>query len=503
MSSPDSSPDPFNSGHMDSSPILEPLDLSGYIMDEDDVRPMDPYAGSRHGRPQRMYEKKPPAVGASVLSTPPSSPPVKHASLKMEETFEELFAEEERVTQMFPPVLEEETVWRDAISSAVDAGEQMVDLSGRGLTSIPEDVRDMAGIIAFPNSSLKAHGVNPARPFTRSHSGLLMGTTGGVGLNLAQNTIRTLPPNLFVLQNLTFLSLRNNQLDFIPPQISELRSLQHLNVALNWLPFLPAEILTLPKLEQLLVHPNKFLPDPSSHIPPDHPRPCHPWRAVGATNIRAPIPSLTEITLRSLMSPSVPDSPKPLFVSRPSHNSPTRQRDLTRNATLTNIHTHYALPLTQAHGLPERCFRMLARAAPGIISRPLSRAPTRDSDVFSRTSSFARTASTTTWTSDHTLVDESEPGLSRCPGLQHLRVPDGAVDSSPEGDWTQRGPPYFEHGEERLIWVDTVRGIRIGEVSGGVPLLWRGCERGCLDFLGAAWPSANQQDEQGEDIKMA
>jgi hypothetical protein len=49
--------------------------------------------------------------------------------------------------------------------------------------------------------------------------------------------------------------------------------------------------------------------------------------------------------------------------------------------------------------------------------------------------------------------------------------------------WARLGPPFVLPAEERYTWVNELAGVRVGETTGGVPLLWRGCGPGCLDFL--------------------
>ena len=44
---------------------------------------------------------------------------------------------------------------------------------------------------------------------------------------------------------------------------------------------------------------------------------------------------------------------------------------------------------------------------------------------------------------------------------------------------------FVRHAEERFSWEHVVAGQNVG-VEEGVPVLWRGCSRGCLDFLDGA-----------------
>lgn len=80
-------------------------------------------------------------------------------------------------------------------------------------------------------------------------------------LYLPNNSLETLPKDLFELEKLMVLSLRNNRLTEIPSSIGRLNNLRSLNLAVNQLEFLPWELLTLMRdghLVHLTVHPNKF-----------------------------------------------------------------------------------------------------------------------------------------------------------------------------------------------------------------------------------------------------
>ena len=43
---------------------------------------------------------------------------------------------------------------------------------------------------------------------------------------------------------------------------------------------------------------------------------------------------------------------------------------------------------------------------------------------------------------------------------------------------------------ERYTWVIELAGVRVGEITGGVPLLWRGWGEGCLEFLNGVGTNA-------------
>ena len=83
-----------------------------------------------------------------------------------------------------------------------------------------------------------------------------------IRLFLSNNLLRTVPGEVFRLQNISVLSLRNNQLTELPSGIASLVNMEELNVAGNELRWLPRPILDLlhpkGKLKTLSVHPNPF-----------------------------------------------------------------------------------------------------------------------------------------------------------------------------------------------------------------------------------------------------
>ena len=83
-------------------------------------------------------------------------------------------------------------------------------------------------------------------------------------LNLADNNIEVLPPEIAQLTNLTVLSLRNNQLSTLPPEFAQLTNLTGLSLSDNQLSTLPPEIAQLTNLTRLFLHNNQL-----SILPPE------------------------------------------------------------------------------------------------------------------------------------------------------------------------------------------------------------------------------------------
>ena len=93
-----------------------------------------------------------------------------------------------------------------------------LDLSGRNLTSLPEEVTGLTNLTI---------------------------------LNLSNNQLTSLPPEITQLTNLTNLSLRSNQLTTVPAEITQLTNLTRLDLSGNQLKSLPAEFARLINLTSL------------------------------------------------------------------------------------------------------------------------------------------------------------------------------------------------------------------------------------------------------------
>ncbi|KAI9319409.1 hypothetical protein BX666DRAFT_1470735 [Dichotomocladium elegans] len=113
-------------------------------------------------------------------------------------------------------------------------------------------------------------------------------------LFLYGNALSRLSPCLFVLKNLSVLSLRHNQLTEIPPEIGLLQNLVEISVGNNQLEYLPSELVELPRLTTLCISPNPFRRSQSLEG--------------RARDVIASIPSLVEITSRQLLAIHTPTS---------------------------------------------------------------------------------------------------------------------------------------------------------------------------------------------------
>jgi hypothetical protein len=293
------------------------------------------------------------------------------------------------------------------------------------------------------------------------------------------NLIREIPAQLFLLQRLTVLSLReylartlihvlsqtdicigSNRIAFLPPSIAQLTNLRELNLSTNQLKFLPAEILGL-KLSCISLFPNPFLTEDQEELHEDEVdkgtirgRGARKGEngdstAISTTRIVQPhdgqVPELTELCLRLLISPAAPSSEDsdPL---RGSSTEPEASTNLTRYYDLTSAE------------LAPHLRDVLNACVPGCVPEPfriMPSQPLRPPRDQGEQEDMMRKE-----------VQEKITGIGFCPSPRHN---DGL------------GNLFVHHAEERFTWESVIGGTRLG---GKVPLRWRGCMIGCLDYLG-------------------
>ncbi|KAI9450371.1 hypothetical protein BJY52DRAFT_1303067 [Lactarius psammicola] len=496
--SPSSSPggSPSTSSVLDSSPLsspsLQPLDLN---------RPptppgiSHPFAGSTHATKHPSHELR--YTNSSYTPASWAYRPGVSSSADHSNVLEDIFREEENFSQseleVEPP--DEATLWEEKITRAVDTGEAEFTWKDAGLTFVPPSIMELnslgvvteptqrpfkrvqtaPAVFSSPHRSLFAHPVAPSR--TRSQ---------GLMIFLANNEIKTLPPEFFGLSNLTVLSLRNNSLEYLPPEIVQLHALKDLDVVNNNLHFLPAEMTTM-TFTNLKVHTNPWHPDPANPAAREGPKTVD-----AATRVHFRVPPLREVVLRYLLTPSSTSQQRTLVphptVTTMSTTARTRRQP-------TTLEDRFLLPL-QDGALSPADAALFARVAPAAVSAPRRHA-------FSRATTTS--ASAGMFSSAHVKAERRERGLSavdaagaaqeqksfgRCPSPRHCGVSPAPAAASSAGSaamaWARLGPPFVLPAEERYTWVTEIAGVRVGETTGGVPLLWRGCGRGCLDFLNAA-----------------
>lgn len=300
----------------------------------------------------------------------------------------------------------------------------------------------------------------------------------------------------------------NNNLDYLPPEIAQLQALKDLDVVNNNLRFLPAEMTTM-TLTKLNVHTNPWYPDPSGASGPRDGAEI----VDSATRVHFRVPPLREVVLRYLLTPAA-NQQRPLAPSPPT--SPTTTIMATSQGRQpTMLEDRFQLPLQDGTLTPADA-ELIARLAPAAVSAPrrhaFSRATTSGpgAGLFPPTTSALPSKSERECPTHCSLTGlaamtqqqhERKSCSGRCPSRRHHYAAPSAVMGQQPWPWPRLGPPFIMPAEERYTWVTELAGMRVGESTGGVPILWRGCGRGCLDFLdqgntGIAAPVGEPMDEK-------
>ena len=283
----------------------------------------------------------------------------------------------------------------------------------------------------------------------------------------------------------------NNSLEYLPPDIANLQALKDLDVVNNNLRFLPAEMTTM-TLTNLNVHTNPWFPDPAHTTSPPHDSPD------STTRVHFRVPPLREMMLRYLLTPSENQQ-------CPLAPTTTTTTTILRAQQPTMLEDRFQLPLQEGALTPADA-ALFARLAPAAVSAPrrhaFSRATTsgpgaglfasstlpkseHERSSTGRGGEAEESAALTTTVTQEQPRHEQQKGSGRCPSPRHC----GAAQVAGPWAWARLGPPFVLHAEERYTWVSELAGVRVGETTGGVPLLWRGCGPGCLDFLDEGKPA--------------
>ncbi|KAJ3511117.1 hypothetical protein NLJ89_g4288 [Agrocybe chaxingu] len=431
--------------------------------DAPQTRVIDPLAGAYNA-----YRAK----RTSTVFTPPCTPQKKARWAYRSEPDMNTDMEEQRPTPVVSADNVEFALWEEAVENVFSSGQRKVDLTGCHLTKIPpRSILDLGKMVVLPETgeftddsriAIKpVDSLEKRRAFTRvqtapastslgwgsgegmqksvSSSHVLSGTSREhVDLYLANNSISKLPVELWSLHNLRVLSLRHNEISYLPPEIGKLENLTDLNVARNQLKFLPAELMEMRSLTKLIVLPNPFLPDPQTI---GQPRVSETRWHTGLA-----VPALTELCLRVLLARPFTS----FFVDR-------------TKTSQTLLEEMYELPIPTGPS-----YRPISAPLRRTLSNCVRGSIATDDEVVASEKSVEGEAAA------------SHPsGIGLCPKAEHKRT----------------HSIFIQHAEERFTWVEMIAGIQIGGVA---PLRWRGCQRGCLEFLSPA-----QEEAAGnEDVPM-
>jgi hypothetical protein len=258
----------------------------------------------------------------------------------------------------------------------------------------------------------------------------------------------------------------------------------------NNLRFLPAEMTTM-TLTNLNVHTNPWYPDPAhtTPLPQDAPD--------GTTRVHFRVPPLREVVLRYLLTPSANQQ---RLLAPTVTATETTTSTVARLRQPTTLEESFQLPLQEGALTPSDA-ALFASLAPAAVSVPrrhaFSRARTSapGAALFSAsttlTNKSTRRGHAEAETGEGDAVDATmreerrqpheQKSSGHCPSPQHCGA--AAQIAGPSWPWARLGPPFVLPAEERYTWVSELAGVRVGETTGGVPLLWRGCGPGCLNFL--------------------
>lgn len=283
-------------------------------------------------------------------------------------------------------------------------------------------------------------------------------------------------------------------------------NLRELNVAQNRLSYLPAEMLEM-KLDVLQVDHNPWRQRPppdqdssgtvesggSGHLNAELRRPMGSAHsgdddqagqhlsgirkgglAVSRLATHFMVPSLTECCLRVLLTP---------------YHSSTTHHDSASPMGQPRLLVSFALPLPNIERIPAPIVDTLRACVPQAVAKPDPQTQASPSKRARRSSARSRVSSVQSdifgdflepSRPEDTEVDadvpeddeEIPPGIGTCMSPLHPR---------------HSRPVFVDHAVERFEWVHTIAGHPVHE-DAGVPVRWRGCMPGCLDFLGEDVP---------------
>jgi hypothetical protein len=239
-------------------------------------------------------------------------------------------------------------------------------------------------------------------------------------------------------------------------------------------------------LTNLNVHTNPWYPDPAN------PSGLRDAAQIvdNATRVYFCVPPLREVILRYLLTPAA-NQQRHLAPSPPT-SPPTSMMTTAHARQPTMLEDRFQLPLQEGTLTPADT-ELIARLAPAAVSAPRRHAFSRATTSGPGAGLFAPTTPALTSKSERECSaamtqqqqqqqHEQKSCSGRCPSPRHTYATPPVVVGQP-WPWPRLGPPFVMPAEERYTWVTELAGVRVGESTGGVPILWRGCGRGCLGFL--------------------
>ncbi|KAF7356638.1 Leucine-rich repeat-containing protein 10B [Mycena venus] len=442
-SSPPSSPTAYNDSSPASSPGPDhddPLVFSdSYTGGEASHAspPMHPFAASAKASwipPE--YEKGAKKSRQKSPSSPSRSRSKKPRLVGPDSSFETVVS---APTRVFATPTEEEAeaaIWDAAITKMYDSVNGTIELQSSNLTSIPEKVvEDLQRFFVPPEkfervnapsriAAIASPPLQQSREFSRSK------TAPAIFSCVPDRTVGSARQEIK-------LYLAGNQISQLPDSLLYLDNLTVLSLRNNRLKVLPAEIRHLKQLHTLNVSGNqlKFLPaeilDMTLKVLNVFPNPFE----------EQPMPSPQHLARPSASPPWLSLLSAPFFSTESAEQTNYAER---------RIEKFYELPLCEADfvGSSSPGKKEFRQVVPPHLRHVLHAIHPGSVDVDP------------SWKP----ADDDRPTLGFCPSPRH----------------PHRATVFVNPAEVRYTWETVVAGVDVG---GGVPLKWRGCLWGCLDFL--------------------
>ncbi|CAG7851505.1 SubName: Full=Uncharacterized protein {ECO:0000313/EMBL:CCA70115.1} [Serendipita indica DSM 11827] len=348
----------------------------------------------------------------------------------------------------------EERIWSTAISQLVDeVGETGVELSNSGLTFISPEVASLANIVRLaplsPPSpsvarthSLPTNSPGPTRQIQR------VSTTA---ISISNNA----KPGMTPVQ----LYLSGNQIATLPSELFRVENLTVLALRNNRLKVLPPAIGALRNLSELLVGGNQlqFLPSEIEKLPLKSLN-LHPNKWLECTEEKSAEKSILSLLETNFLVPSLAELCVRILLSFNSGSSKTVMDEM-ESSTANSVGTHYIKYFA-------------ATCKPTTVSNP------RDLETSLMMDPLA----------PRKRPEENDPQYdlrySVCPNKEH-------------GVGVRK--TFIAPAEIRYRWV---KKIGAADTGGRVPLQYRGCGPGCLNFLEEMFGDSDVEEPGDDDFEF-
>ncbi|KAG8836694.1 hypothetical protein FRC18_010841 [Serendipita sp. 400] len=346
----------------------------------------------------------------------------------------------------------EERLWGNAIAQLVDdVRENGIDLSDRGLTFISSDVANLAKIVRLAP-------FGPSSPSVSRSASLPTNVSPGPSRAMQRVSTTAISMSNHAKPGMTpvQLYLSGNFISSLPSELFRVENLTVLSLRKNRLTHIPPAIGGLRNLAELAIGGNSiaFLPSEIEKLPLKALN-LHPNKWLECPDVDDPKANILSATDNKFTIPSLSEMCVRILLSFPSGSSRTVMDDL-EVSTSTDVPHHY---LNYFQGTCKTY---------GVIDPPQLEA----SLLMDPTAPRKR-------------PEENDPkydlAYSVCPNRLH-------------GIGVRR--TFIHPAETRYRWI---RSIGNADTGGRVPLQYRGCARGCLDFLEEMYPGEEEDSNAAGD----